>query len=168
MSFDIGQTVLCDHVDRYGDSYNTPERLSMCPKCAGSLEYYDFSWTVVSGDLYLVEDNPLLQELCIKAVMTEKGSNILHPNYGTSISSSVGATSASVEAVARLVEREIIRAVGSVRFRQDQQLELGQEMTDDELIHSLEGIDMRIRDERTLQVTLHIVAESGVMLTFVI
>lgn len=168
MSFDIGKTIPCDHVDRYGNTYHSPERINLCPKCAGSNEYYDFVWSVVSGDVELVEDNPLLQELCVKAVITAKGDNIFHPSYGTSIVDSVGAPSSSIEAVARLVEREIVKGIGAVRFRQDQQLELGQEMSDDELLHSLDGIEIGIADERTLSVTLRIIAESGRSLVFTI
>lgn len=168
MSFDIGQTVPCDHTDRYGNIYNTPETINLCPKCGGLEEYYDFVWKVADGNIDLVDDNPLLQELVIKAVLTEKEDNIFHPNYGTSIYASVAAPSTSIEAVARLVEREVAKAVGGVRFRQDQQMQLGQQVTDDELIYSVEGLDLRIVDERSLAITLMVIAESGRSLTIVI
>lgn len=168
MSFDIGQTVKCNHVDKYGNSYTAPDKVTMCPKCAGTGEYYDFVWKVTDGNVDQVRDNPLLQELVVKGVMTGKGENKFHPEYGTSITSSVGVPMASAEAVIRLFEREIAKALGGIRIRQNQQLEIGQEMSDDELIHSIENLDVRLIDERTVNATMTIIAESAKSLTFTI
>lgn len=103
----------------------------------------------------------LLVELVVKAVLTEIKDNIFHPNYGTAIYTSVAAPSSSVESVARLVEQQVAKAVGGVRFRQDELLQLGIEMSDDELIYALQGLDVRILDARMLKVTMAIIADSG-------
>jgi len=161
VSFDIGKTIRCDHIDRAGNSYNTPELVDRCPKCAGAEEYYDFEWKVTDGDVDQVDDVDLLVELVVKAVLTEINDNIFHPNFGTAIYTSVAAPSSSVEAVARLVERQVAKAVGGIRFRQDQLLELGVEMSDDELVYALQGLDVRIVDERTIKISMIVVAESG-------
>lgn len=161
MSFDIGKMIQCDHVDRYGNSYNTPALVDRCPKCAGSLEYYDFEWQITDGNIAQVVDINLLVELVVKAVLTEIKDNIFHPNYGTVIYTSVAAPASSVEAVARLVEQQVSKAVGGVRFRQDELLQLGVEISDDELIYALQGLDVRILDARTLKITMAVIAESG-------
>ena len=161
MSFDIGKMVDCDHIDREGNSYNTPVLVNGCPKCAGRLEYYDFYWKPTDGNIEQVEDVDLLVELVVKAVLTSIGDNIFHPRFGTSIYTSVAAPSTSIEAVTRLIEQQVTKAVGGVRFRQNQLLELGIEMSDDELVYALQGLDVRMADERTLSVTMMVIAESG-------
>jgi len=168
MSFDIGQTILCNHIDRFGNTYTDPSQIDRCPKCHGKGDYYDLVWNATSGEVSKVEDLSLLQELAVKAVLTSKGDNIYHPSYGTAITDSVAAPSSSVDAVARLIEQQVVQALGGVRFRQDQQLEIGQVMTDDELIRAISGIEVEIIDERTLKVVLSIIAESGSTSTFTI
>lgn len=161
MSFDIGKMIDCDHIDRYGNNFNDPTLVNSCPKCAGRLEYYDFYWQPTDGNIEQVVNVDLLLELVVKAVLTEIKENIFHPGYGTSIHTSVAAPSSSIEAVTRLVEQQIAKAVGGVRFRQNQLLELGIEMSDDELIYALRGLDVRLADARTLSITMAVIAESG-------
>lgn len=161
MSFDIGKMVDCDHIDRFGNSYNTAALVSSCPKCAGELEYYDFYWKPTDGNIEQVVNVDLLVELVVKAVLTEIGENVFHPNFGTSVYTSVAAPSASIEAVTRLIEQQVAKAVGGIRYRQDQLLELGVEMSDDELVYALQGLDVRMTDERTLSITMMVIAESG-------
>lgn len=161
MSFDIGKMVACDHIDRLGNSYNTPALVAGCPKCAGKLEYYDFYWKPTDGNIEQVVDVDLLVELIVKAVLTEISDNIFHPNFGTSIATSIAAPSSSIEAVTRLISQQVTKAVGGIRYRQNQMLELGVEMSDDELVFALQGLDVRMVDERTLSVTMMVIAESG-------
>jgi len=160
MSFDIGKTIKCDHLDYTGRYWGDPAEITGCPKCLGEEEYYDIAWNVVSGDAVNVEDLDLLEELVIKAVLTEIGDNKFHPEYGTSIVGSVG-NAVSVESVARTVEVEVGVALGQLYLRQQQQVQLGQEMSSDELIYMVERVETRIVDERTLHVAVTVVAESG-------
>lgn len=160
MSFDIGKTVKCNHIDYTGRYWGDPSEMSGCPKCKGEEEYYDIAWDIVSGDAVNVEDLDLLGELVVKAVLTEISDNRFHPEYGTSIVGSVG-NAVSTESVARTIEMEVGRALGQLYLRQQQQVQLGQEMSSDELIHMVERIETRIVDARTITVAVTVVAESG-------
>jgi len=160
MSFDIGKTIACNHLDYTGRYWGDPTEINGCPRCKGEGEYYDLSWGIVSGDAEHVEDLTLLEELVIKAVLTELGDNRFHPEYGTSIASSVG-NAVSMESVARTLELEVGRALGQLYLRQQQQVQLGQEMSSDELIYMVERIETRIVDARTITVAVTVVAESG-------
>jgi len=160
MSFDIGKTIPCDHVDNLGHYWGSADEIEGCPKCRGASEYYDLSWNVGTGDAVHVEDLDLLEELTLKAVLTQVADNKFHPNYGTSIMGSI-ANLRTVESVARTLETEIARALGQLYLRQQQQIQLGQDMTDDELVHSIDKIETRVVDPRTLYIEVIVVARSG-------
>ena len=160
MSFDIGKTIPCDHVDNFGYYWGNPDEVEGCPKCRGANEYYDLAWNMGAGEAVHVEDLNLLQELTLKAVLTQVGDNKFHPNYGTSIMGSI-ANLRTVESVARTLETEVARALGQLYLRQQQQIQLGQDMSDDELIRSIDKIETRAIDPRTLYVEVIAVAMSG-------
>ena len=101
----------------------------------------------------------MLKELTLKAVLTQVGDNKFHPNYGTSIMGSI-ANLRTVESVARTLETEIAKALASLYLRQQQQMQLGQEMSDDELIKRIDKVETIVRDPRTLNVEVIVVAES--------
>jgi hypothetical protein len=174
MSFDIGQRLICNHLDNNIDYTNN---IPTCPKCLGmnnfkdqnyidQYYYYDADWSFVDGSLIKVEDLPLLQELCLKAIVTVKGNCTFHPEFGTSITTSVAATTVSFEAVQRLIEKEVNVAMAGLQMRQDLQISLGQTLTDDERIYTVNKIETIFIDERTLSVNLYITTESGKDLTF--
>ena len=171
MSFDIGKTIQCDHIDYTGKFWGEQDasgkyiKISGCPKCLGRGYYYDLEWNSADGNVTQVEDLELLQELCVKAILTKIKSNKFHPEYGTSIYDAI-ATVSSTDYMARLLETEIEKAFGYLRYRQEMQLQVGQEMSDDELIYSVPHIDFQFIDERTLKVIMDIVAESGKDITF--
>ncbi len=167
MSFDIGKMVLCNHLDYTGKYWGSADEIEGCPKCTGAGEYYDISWGPMPGDMTQVVNLALLEELVKKAILTEIGDNEFHPEYGTSIVSSIGSAS-YVEAISRVIEMEVGKALGQLYLRQQQQLQLGQNMSEDELIYKVARSDVRIVDERTLLVYLTIVAESGRELTIAI
>lgn len=160
MSFDIGKTIACNHVDHLGYYWGNPGEVEGCPKCRGANEYYDLAWNIGLGEPDFVEDLTLLSELTLKAVLTEIGDNKFHPNYGTSIMGSI-ANLRTVETVARTLETEIAKAMASLYLRQQQQIQLGQEMSDDELINRIDKVETVVRDPRTLNVEVIIVAESA-------
>ena len=166
MSFDIGYSVKCDHVDRFGTSYlaNT----FACPKCEGTDYYYDMSWNSATGNLYQVINLELLEELSMKSVLTIKGNCPLHTEYGTSITKSVAAPSTSMESVIRLVESEVTAALAGLRGTQDMQLSIGQEVTEDEHIYSIQDIKVYAVDARTIQVEIGIITEAGKSMTFTV
>ena len=174
MSFDTGKRIQCNHLDNGIDYANNPPT---CPKCLGvnhykdqnyqdQYYYYDAEWSFVDGSLIKVEDLSLLQELCLKTIITVKGNCTFHPEYGTSITTSVAATTVSFEAVQRLIEREVNIAMAGLQLRQDLQISLGQTLTDDERIYTVNKIETTFIDERTLSVNLYITTESGKDLTF--
>jgi len=160
VSFDIGKTIACDHIDNLGYYWGDPDEVEGCPKCRGTKEYYDLAWNIGLGEPYYVEDLTLLQELTLKAVLTQIGDNKFHPNYGTSIMGSI-ANLRTVESVARTLETEIAKALAALYLRQQQQIQLGQDMSDDELINRIDKVETVVSDPRTLNVEVIVVAESG-------
>lgn len=164
MSYDVGQTVQCDHEDRYGHVYMGAE-IVFCPKCNGTGEYYDLVWNLSNGNIQPVERLPLLEELVVKGVMTVKSENPFHPEYGTSIVKSVGSPLASPQAVTRLIEQEVSEALAAIRSRQNQQMAVGQYMSKDEVIYSISQLNVSMIDERTMRVSMDVVAESGKTIT---
>lgn len=160
MSFDIGKTIACNHVDNLGYYWGDPDEVTGCPKCRGANEYYDLAWNIGLGEPDYVEDLTLLMELTLKAVLTQVGDNMFHPNYGTSIMGSI-ANLKTIETVARTLETEIAKALAALYLRQQQQIQLGQEMSDDELINRIDKVETVVRDPRTLNVEVIVVAESG-------
>ena len=164
MSFDIGQTIQCDHTDWDGTIYLGND-IAFCPKCNGAGEYYDLVWNLTNGDIRPVTNLPLLEELTVKSVMTVKGENPFHPMYGTSIVKSVGSPLASPQAVTRLIEQEVTEALAAMRQRQNQQMAVGQYMSKDEVIYSISQLNVTMIDARTMRVTMGVVAESGRTLT---
>lgn len=160
MSFDIGKTIKCNHMDNFGYYWGNPNEIEGCPKCRGTNEYYDLAWAIGLGEPDYVEDLTLLMELTLKAVLTQTGDNKFHPNYGTSIIGSI-ANLRTVETVARTIETEIARALAALYLRQQQQIQLGQDMSDDELVHRIDKVETVVRDPRTLNIEVIVVAESG-------
>lgn len=167
MSFDVGKTLQCNHVDYDGTYWGTPEKLSGCPKCRGTSKYYDLAWDIGGGEALQVSTLDLLQELTLKATLTQVGSNKFHPNYGTSLVNSI-ANLSTVESVARTAELEIGRALGQLYLRQQEQLRMGQPMDVDELIYQVDKLDLKIVDERTLRIDVTITTEGGKETTVVI
>lgn len=167
MSFDIGKTIQCNHIDWTGKSWATSNLISGCPKCGGWGTYYDFEWNEADGSVRTVIGLNLLQEFVVKAVITIKGTNPFHPEYGTAISDSVAAL-ATESYVKRMVEHEVAAALGQVYLRQQMQQQAGQELSEDELIYEIAKVVLRFIDERTISIYLSIVTESGREIEFTV
>jgi phage baseplate assembly protein W len=166
MSYDLGQRVLCNHLDRYGNDYKSNP--GACPKCLGLGYYYDMLWDNVTGNISKVEDLHLLQELCLKSILTEVGDNPFHPEFGTHITRAVA--SPTSESTKRVVEKEVGVAMAGLKGRQDLQAAIGQSLSKDERIYQLKKIDVSLSasDSRNLKVNIYIVTESGKDLVYYI
>ncbi len=160
MSFDTGSTQRCDHIDYTGYYWGNVNEVSACPKCHGSDDYYDYTFENGTGNAKHIVEAILLEELTVKAVLTIKGDNIFHPSFGTSISNSIGDQS-NLETVSRIIETEVQQTLGAFYLRQRQQLQLGQVMSDDELIYMVDQIVSRVIDPRILHISVTVIAESG-------
>ncbi len=167
MSFDVGKTIVCDHIDYTGKSWGAANEIMGCPKCLGQESYYDISFSSASGAVNKVEGVDLLEELVMKVVLTGVGDNPFHLEYGTSIRDSIGALN-SYESFARVIEFEIERGSSLLYLNQQLQLQLGQTMSDDELIHSIGNIQLDFVTERLLKIRMQVVAESGKDIEFVV
>lgn len=96
-------------------TYTTPWNL--CPRCRGTEVENDYRFDS-QGNVLAVVDNNLLYQSVLKIVLTEAGSNIYFPWYGSSVSRSIGAKAiAGIEAALR----ESVQA--SLRNLQAQQTE---------------------------------------------
>lgn len=92
-----------------------PER---CPRCRGTHIENDWRFDV-NGDLVLIENEDLLYQAALKILLTRKGSNPYHPNYGSSLLSRVGRK--AVGGTMTLLQEDVRTALATMQSLQDQQ-----------------------------------------------
>ena len=61
----------------------------LCPRCRGSGVENDYRGTDAGG-LRAVEDENLLYQMCLKAILTDLGSNVYHRWYGSTVRKAIG------------------------------------------------------------------------------
>lgn len=160
MSFDIGKSIECDHRDYDDDGNLVAYDLDSCPKCLGKGYYYDFN--LVSGNVEKVENLDLLEELAVKYVLTEQGTDRLNKSFGTNLLKILGEPGHSTfEALRRRLEREVVEALSVLRLRQIQQQETGQEVTDEEALARIDAVDVRFVEPRNLEVEVVLTNKAG-------
>lgn len=117
-----------------------PER---CPRCGATYVENDYRFDP-SGDVLTIENEDLLYQACLKAILTVQGSNPFHPTYGSKVSTRVGAK--AVGASAALLKEDVQNAL-----RQVQNLQQGQRryqlVKDRELLRTVQSVDVRASAE---------------------
>ena len=91
---------------------------SQCPRCQGTLIENDYRFNAL-GDLLEVENEDLLYQVCLKAILTQKRSNPYHPAYGTAILSQIGRKMSS--SVQVLIQEDISSILSQLQKMQAQQ-----------------------------------------------
>jgi len=115
---------------------SSPER---CPRCGGTFVENDWRFDP-RGEVITIQDEDLLYQACLKAVLTVRGSNPFHPGYGSTVSSRIG--SKALGASAALVREDVQRALQQVRSLQKRQRQY-QPVTNRELLFSIQSVDVR-------------------------
>lgn len=97
-------------------TYTVPvERCLRC-RALGIENDYRFD---LSGEPLRIQDENLLYQAALKILLTEKGSNIYHTDYGTSITNLIG--SKALGAVTTLLTEEVSTALRNMQRQQQEQ-----------------------------------------------
>ena len=92
-----------------------------CPRCRAT--YVENDWRFdVNGDLVLIENEDLLYQAALKILLTRKGSNPYHPNYGSPLITRVGRK--AVGGTTTLLQEDVRQALATMQSLQDQQRKL--------------------------------------------
>ena len=99
--------------------------LQRCLRCQASGIENDFRFSqeavgkLPAGSIITVQNEDLLYQSCLKMLLTQRGSNPYHPEYGTTILSKIG--SKATLGVAASISSEVKRALTSLQTMQRQQ-----------------------------------------------
>jgi len=107
-----------------------------CLRCQGLQVENDYRYGEGGGLRKLTDEN-LLQQRCLKILLTDRGSNVFHNWYGSSLQSRLG--SKAVGAVASALRVDVERALETLRNTQDQQAEY-QQMSAKERLAEVESV----------------------------
>ena len=113
-----------------------PER---CPRCGGT--YVENDWRFdFQGDVVQIENEDLLYQACLKAILTVQGSNPYHPKYGSKIANQIGAKAAGSSAL--LIREDVQTALQSVQNLQGSQRKY-QSVSSRELLYRIDSVEAR-------------------------
>ena len=113
-----------------------PER---CPRCEASYVENDYRFNL-DGDVVTIENENLLYQACLKALLTRKGSNPYHPGYGSSLMSRIG--SKQVRATATALREDVVNCLSRVQSLQDGQRKF-QQVKDRERLYRINDVSVR-------------------------
>jgi len=126
---------MCDHILPSGRF-----TLNTCPRCLGNGYYFDIKFDAGGKVLTINKEEKLLQEL-IKIVLTSKGANSFHREYGSVVSDSVG-TVQEVDFRKTKLKQAIIEAVLRLKYLQRDYVEKGYKLSLEELIDKISNIEI--------------------------
>jgi len=159
MSYDIGQTIVCDHTDLNDLGELTTFDIDSCPKCLGTGYYYDFVF--INGQVPTVENEELLEEQVAKHVLTSRGTSI-YSDLGTKLLDYLAMPgSVSFTILKRRVEGEIREALSRFYLIQRSQEDNGQSVTDRETLYKIDSIEASLRSPRQLTVEVVLTNRAG-------
>tara|TARA_B100001057_G_scaffold282433_1_gene282813 strand:+ start:1720 stop:2802 length:1083 start_codon:yes stop_codon:yes gene_type:complete len=110
-----------------------------CRRCMATRIENDFR-VDTDGDLKLINKEDLLYQSCLKALLTERGSNIQHSWYGSNIMKMIG--SKAVGGMASTIASEIRRVLDTHIGLQEQQANY-QQVTMEERLYRVRDIQVR-------------------------
>lgn len=137
-----------------------------CPRCRAT--YVENDWRFdQEGDVVLIDNENLLYQACLKALLTRKGSNSYHPAYGSDIMERIGAK--VVGATLTLLQEDVRTALTKVQAVQTAQRKY-QNVPDKERFYSLRNVKVFPGDDPTtvlIEVTVVNAALTPVSLSIV-
>lgn len=109
-----------------------------CPRCSGTYVENDYRFDL-QGDIVMIENENLLYQACLKAILTVQGSNPYHPLYGSKIMTRIG--SKAVKASEMMIKEDV---QNSLRRVQDLQRGQGkyQLVSDKERLYQIRNIQV--------------------------
>lgn len=115
-------------------SYTADPR--QCLRCSATRVENDWAFDI-SGQAFLIENEDLLHQAAVKIVFTEKGSNIYHPFYGTTITQQIG--NKAINSVANAINEDVRRALVKMQNLQRAQSRF-QEVSFKEMLLSIDSV----------------------------
>lgn len=131
-----------------------PER---CPRCGATYVENDYRFDPL-GQIITIENEDLLYQACLKAILTVKGSNPFHTSYGSLVLTRIGRK--VVGASASLVKEDVINALTQVKNLQNGQRRY-QRVKDRELLFAIQSVDVRPSIEDPTIYFVDVVVRSG-------
>jgi len=113
-----------------------PER---CPRCQATYVENDYRFDL-DGGVITIENENLLYQACLKALLTVRGSNAYHPGYGSSLLSRIGAKQARAAAAA--IREDVINSLSRVQSVQNGQRK-AQQVKDRERLYRINDVTVR-------------------------
>ena len=117
-------------------SYSAP--VERCPRCGATFVENDFRFTEV-GDPLFIENENLLYQAALKAILTDRASNPYHPSYGTSINSRIGLK--AIGATATILNEDVRTALSNMQNQQAAQAKY-QRVTARERLFSVSSVNV--------------------------
>lgn len=111
-----------------------------CPRCGGTYVENDYRFDI-QGDMTLIENENLLYQACLKAILTVLGSNPYHPTYGSEVTTRIGAK--AITPTQTLVRLDIQTALEKVKSLQTAQSKY-QVVTAKERLYSISNVQVQI------------------------
>jgi len=141
---------------------------SFCPRCIGLKVLDDISYDV-RGALINVRDEKLLLQNLEKFTVTEVESNPFHNFIGTSLISLIGEKIIDVNFLTTKIIQEINATLEKLRDLQVQYKATGRDVTDGELLETIENVEVKIDEEdpTVLRADVTVTAKSGKSVDFV-
>lgn len=124
-----------------------------CPRCRATYVENDMRFDP-QGDLVLIDNENLLYQACMKALLTRKGSNDYHPAYGSTIMDRIGTK--LLGATTMLLQEDVRAALLRVQKVQYEQAKY-QAVTSKERFYALKNVQVTPGDDPTtalVQVTV--------------
>lgn len=137
-----------------------------CPRCQATYVENDMRFDP-QGELVLIDNENLLYQACMKALLTRKGSNEYHPAYGSTIMDRVGTK--FLGATTMLLQEDVRAALLRVQKVQNEQAKY-QPVTAKERFYTLKNVQVTPGDDPTtalVQVTVMNAALEPVNLSIV-
>jgi hypothetical protein len=114
-----------------------------CLRCGGMEVENDFRSSSVNGDILMVADENLLNQIVLKTLLTDIGSNPYFPSYGTSIRKRIGLKSTGTAKAA--IRQDIQNSLGRVKDTQAKQSGY-QVVSRKERLQEIVGVELRSPD----------------------
>lgn len=113
-----------------------PER---CPRCGAT--YVENDWRFnFQGDVVEIQNEDLLYQACLKAILTVQGSNPYYPNYGSKITTRIGTKAAGSTAL--LIREDVQQALQGVQTLQSGQKKY-QSVSNGELLYRIDSVSVK-------------------------
>ena len=119
-----------------------PER---CSRCRATYVENDYKFDP-TGEIITIQNENLLYQACLKAILTVKGSNPYHTGYGSRIMSRIGQKSTLLSA--SQIREDIVQALSNIQALQNGQRKY-QQVTDKERLYRVSSVNVKNTQDPT-------------------